>query len=152
MMRQVRMMRLEGQLQPNPQRQFIHDMKSLVKFLYEKGHDLVLMGDLNESIGANPLGMASVMTAGHLTNAFCHRHDLSQEKPMYARGNTCVDYILTSSWLLDYIQYTGAELFSFQIFSDHRGLFVDFLYPGFFDQAPNILTKLHTRDLIYDCP
>jgi hypothetical protein len=78
---QVRMMRLEGQLQPNPQRQFIHDMASLVKLLYEKGHDLVLMGDFNESIGANPLGMASVMTAGHLTGAFCHRHDLSQEKP-----------------------------------------------------------------------
>jgi exonuclease III len=149
---QVRMMRLEGQLQPNPQRQFNHDMKSLVKLLYKKGHDLVLMGDFNESIGANPLGMASVMTAGHLTDAFCHRHDLSQEKPTYARGNTRVDYILTSSRLLDYIQHTGAEPFYFRIFSDHRGLFVDFSYPGFFDRAPNILAKLHTRDLIYDCP
>jgi hypothetical protein len=29
---------------------------------------------------------------------------------------------------------------------------VDFLYPGFFDRAPNTLAKLHTRDLIYDCP
>jgi hypothetical protein len=29
---------------------------------------------------------------------------------------------------------------------------VDFLYPGCFDRAPNILAKLHTRDLIYDCP
>jgi hypothetical protein len=29
---------------------------------------------------------------------------------------------------------------------------VDFSYPGFFDRAPNTLAKLHTRDLIYDCP
>jgi hypothetical protein len=100
---QVRMMRLEGQLQPNPRRRFIIGMKSLVKSLFEKGNDLVLMGDFNESIDANPVGMASVMTAGHLTDAFCHRHDLSQEKPTYAQGTNCVDYILTSSWLLDYI-------------------------------------------------
>jgi hypothetical protein len=42
------------------------------------------MGNFNEWIGVNPLGMASVMTAGHLTDAFCHCHDLSQEKPTYA--------------------------------------------------------------------
>jgi hypothetical protein len=149
---QVRMMRLEGQLQPNPRWQFILDMKSLVKSLYEKGNDLVLMGNFNESIGVNPLGMGSVMTAGHLTEAFCHRNDLSQEKPTYAQGTTRVDYILTSSWLLDYIQHTVAEPFNFRIFSNHRGLFVDFLYPGFFDRASNTLAKLHTRDLIYDCP
>jgi hypothetical protein len=29
---------------------------------------------------------------------------------------------------------------------------VDFSYPGFFDRAPNKLAKLHTRDLIFDCP
>jgi hypothetical protein len=69
------MMRLEGQLQPNPRRQFIINMKSLVKSLYEKGNNLVLLGDFNESIGVNPLGMASVMTTGHLTDTFCHRHD-----------------------------------------------------------------------------
>jgi hypothetical protein len=45
------------------------------KSLYEKGNNLVLLGNFNESIGVNPLGMASVMTTGHLTDAFCHRHD-----------------------------------------------------------------------------
>jgi hypothetical protein len=29
---------------------------------------------------------------------------------------------------------------------------VDFSCPFFFDRAPNVMAKLHTRDLIYDCP
>jgi exonuclease III len=149
---QMRMMRLEGQTAPNPRRQFIDDMKILVRQLHDKGNDIILMGDFNESIGVSPAGMASVMTAGQLSDVFCHRHQLSQEKPTYARGNTRVDYILTSSRLLEYVRHTGAEPFNLRIFSDHRGLFVDFSYPGFFDRAPNMLAQLHTRDLIYDCP
>jgi hypothetical protein len=128
---QVRMMRLEGQLQPNPRKQFIIDMKGLVKSLYKKGNDVVLMGDSNESIGTNPVGMASVMTARHLTDAFCHRHDLSQEKPTYARGTTRVDYILTSSRLLDYIRHTGAEPFISDILRPQRFV-CGLLIPRFF--------------------
>lgn len=149
---QVRMMRLEGNLKPDPRRQFITDMKALVKTLHANGNDIILMGDFNESIGANPSGMASVMTEGELSDVFCHRHGLEQEKPTYARGTTRVDYILTTPRLLNYIRHTGAEPFNFRIFSDHRGLFVDFSCPGFFDRSPNTLAKLHTRDLIYDCP
>jgi exonuclease III len=149
---QVRMMRLEGHLKPDPRRQFIIDMKSLVKTLHENGNDIILMGDFNESIGANPSGTSSLMTEGELSDNFCHRHGLGQEQPTYARGTTRVDYILTSSRLLQYVRHTGAEPFNFRLFSDHRGLFVDFSYPGFFDRAPNVMAKLHTRGLIYDCP
>jgi hypothetical protein len=42
---QVRMMRLDGQLKPDPRRQFIVDMKALVKELHEKGNDIILMGE-----------------------------------------------------------------------------------------------------------
>lgn len=149
---QVRMMRLEGDLSPNPRKQFITDLKALVKSLDALDHDIILMGDFNESIGANPSGMASVMSTAHLTDAFCYRHGINQEKPTYARGSKRVDYILISSRLTAFVQHTGAEPFNFRIFSDHRGLFIDFSIPGFFDRAPNVLAKLNSRDLIFDCP
>jgi hypothetical protein len=54
--------------------------------------------------------------------------------------------------LTEHIRASGAEPFNFHIFSDHRGLFVDFVMPGFFDRAPNELAKMQARDLIFDCP
>jgi exonuclease III len=53
---QVRMMRLEGNLAPDPRRQFINDLKALVKSLKQLNQDILLMGDFNESIGVNPAG------------------------------------------------------------------------------------------------
>ena len=149
---QVRMMRLDGINDPDPRKSFIRDLKALVKRLTQADHDIILMGDFNESIGAKPEEMASVITEGRLTDTFCFKHGLDREQPTYARGSKRVDYILVSERLTDYIRYTGAEPFNYRIFSDHRGLFVDFALPGFFDRAPNVLAKQHTRDLIYDCP
>jgi hypothetical protein len=42
---QVRMMRMEGQLKPDPRQQFIIDMKTLIKKLHAEGNDIILMGD-----------------------------------------------------------------------------------------------------------
>jgi hypothetical protein len=123
---QVRMMRLEGNEAPDPRPQFIQDLTTLIKSLNKSNQDILLMGDFNESIGANPARMASVMTSGFLTDVFCYRHGLHQEKPTYARGSKRVDYILTSQRLVEHVKYTGAEPFNSRIFSDHQGLFVDF--------------------------
>ena len=149
---QVRMMRLDGISDPDPRKAFIRDLKILVQQLRAADHDIILMGDFNESIGVKPEEMASVITEGRLTDAYCFRHGIDNEHPTYARGTKRVDYILVSQRLTEHIRATGAEPFNFRIFSDHRGLFVDFALPGFFDRAPNVLTKQCTRDLIYDCP
>ena len=149
---QLRLLRLEGIDQPCPRQQFIRDLTSLVESLTKQNHDIILMGDFNEVIGEDPNEMARVMKQGKLTDAYCHKHGLTNESSTYARGNRRVDYILVSPRLVEFIRHTGAEPFNFRIFSDHRGLFVDFSMPGFFDRAPNTLAKLQTRHLIYDCP
>ena len=149
---QVRLMRLEGVLDPDPRKIFIRDLKALVTALHKDNHDILLMGDFNELIGSKPNEMASVINAGQLTDVYCFRHGIDREQSTYARGTRRVDYILASHRLTAHIRYSGAEPFNFRIFSDHRGLFVDFALPGFFDRAPNVLAKMSTRDLIFDCP
>jgi hypothetical protein len=149
---QIRLMRLAGIREPSPRKIFIQDLKVLVKFLHSAHHDVILMGDFNELIGAKPSEMASVINAGHLTDTYCFRHGLDRESATYARGTKRVDYVLVSHCLTEHIRATGAEPFNYRIFSDHRGLFVDFALPGFFDRACNELVKHPSRDLIFDCP
>jgi hypothetical protein len=145
-------MRLDGVSDPNPRQAFLRDLKTLVKSLHADYHDVILMGDFNELIGAKLSEMASVVSAGHLTDTYCFRHGLDNEKATYAHGSKRVDYIFTSQRLTEHIRASGAEPFNFRIFSDHCGLFVDFAMPGFFDRAPNELAKMHSCDLIFDCP
>ena len=149
---QVRMMQIDGLSDPDPRKAFIRDLKALVKKLHTADHDIILMGDFNESVGVKPEEMASVISEGRLTDAHCYKHGLDREMPTYARGSRRVDYILVSQRLTEPIRATGAEPYNFRIFSDHRGLFVDFALPGFFDRSPNALATPCTRDLIYDCP
>jgi hypothetical protein len=145
-------MRLDGIREPSPRKIFIQDLKVLGKFLHSAHHNVILMGDFIELIGAKPSEMASVINAGHLTDTYCFRHGLDHESATYARGTKRVDYVLVSNRLTEHIRATGAEPFNYRIFSDHRGLFVDFALPGFFDQACNELVKHPSRDLIFDCP
>ena len=126
---QVRMMRLAGINDPDPRKQFIRDLKALVSSLRKNGNDIILMGDFNESIGDKAEEMASVMLAGGLTDTHCFCHGLTTEKPTYARGSKRVDYILVSRRLTEHIHRCSAEPFNLCIFSDHRGLFVDFSLP-----------------------
>jgi endonuclease/exonuclease/phosphatase family metal-dependent hydrolase len=122
---------MEGITDPNPRQAFIRDLKSLVKSLHAAHHDVILMGDFNELVGAKPSEMASVLSAGYLTDTFCFRHGLDKEKATYARGTKRVDYIFVSQRLTEHIRASGAKPFNYRIFSDHRGLFVDFAMPGF---------------------
>jgi hypothetical protein len=148
---QIRFMRLNGVREPYPHKIFIQDLKALVKSLHSAHHDVILMGDFNELIGAKPLEMASVINAGHLTNTYCFPHGLDPESATFARGTKRVDYILVSHRLTEHICATGAEPFNYRIFPDHLGLFVDFALPGFFDHACNDLVKSPSRDLIFNC-
>ena len=110
---QVRMMRIEGTQDPNPRKIFIKDLKALVKQLKTSNHDIILMRDFNESIGTKPEEMASVITAGQLTDVHCFKHGIDNEKPTYARGSKRVDYIFVSERLTTFIRATGAEPFNF---------------------------------------
>ena len=77
---------------------------------------------------------------------------MDTEQSTYARGPNRVDYILASNRLLEFVLRQGCEPFNARIFSDHRGIFVDFSYPGFFNLAPNVLVPPCRRNLIYNCP
>ena len=149
---QVSILRRRGQHHVNPRKQFVIDLVNLLRPYVESRADIILMGDFNESIGLKSTGMAHVTGECRLTDVQTHRHGLEIEQSTYARGPNRVDYFLVSDRLLPYVIRQGCEPFNTRIFSDHRGIFMDLSYPGFFDRAPNTLAPPALRDLIYDCP
>ena len=78
---QVQMMRLDGVNDPDPRKAFIRDIKELVKQLTTANQDIILMGDFNESNGVKPEELASVISEGRSTEAFCYKHGLDRESP-----------------------------------------------------------------------
>ena len=149
---QASLLRLKGVNNPNPRRQFVRDLTTLLRPYVQSKSDIILMGDFNESIGLNTDGMAHLIQECRLTDVQAFRHGLETEQSTYARGPNRVDYFLLSDRLLQYVLRQGCEAFSTRIFSDHRGLFMDVSYPGFFDRAPNVLAPPSRRNLIFDCP
>ena len=149
---QYSILRRRGSDSPNPRRQFVQDLKALLTPYTEAHADIILMGDFNETIGIASHGMAQVIADCELTDVQAFRHGMDVEQSTYARGPNRVDYFLVSSRLLPHVVRQGCEPFNVRIFSDHRGLFLDMSYPGFFDRAPNTLAPPSRRNLIYDCP
>ena len=109
--------------------------------------DIIIMGDFNETIGATTYGLTQVIEECNQTDVQAYRHGLENKQSTYARGPNRVDYILVSESILNHVVRQGCKPFNARIFSDHRGIFMDVLYPGFFDRSPNILAPPSQRNL-----
>ena len=86
---------LDGEVDPNPRKNFIRDLHTLVKATKDNNQDLILMGDFNEVVGDDPKMMAKVLMAGNLTNVHAHKHGHAHIAT-YIRGRRLVDYCFVS--------------------------------------------------------
>ena len=65
---------LDGEVDPNPRKNFIQDLLTLITTAKEDNQDIILMGDFNEVVGDDPKMMAKVLAAGNLTDVHAHKH------------------------------------------------------------------------------
>jgi exonuclease III len=135
----------------SPRRAFIMDFMTQVTEWRAEGFELVIAGDINEELGNDINGFASISSKHNLVEIIQHRHGIAGEPPTYAREQKRLDYIFVTPGLLTSIKHCGILPYSDVIDSDHRCLFVDFdtqmLLGG--DPAvlsPNPVRILHSRD------
>ena len=147
---QVSILRRNGRHDINPRKQFMFDIIHLLRPYKQSNADIIIMGDFNETIGSTTNGLTQVLVEYNLTDVQAYRHGLENEQSTYARGPNRVDYILVSERILNHVVRQGWEPFNARIFSDHRGIFTDVSYPGFFDLSPNVLAPPSQRGLIYN--
>ena len=124
---------LDGEVDPNPRKNFIRDLVTLVTEAKEDNQDIILMGDFNEVVGDDPKMMAKVIAAGNLTDVHAHRHGHANIAT-YIRGRRQLDYCFVSPRILEHVLRCGFEAFHARKVCDHREYFVDLSMIGLFDR------------------
>ena len=117
-------LRNKGIRNPNPRKQFDIDLTKMIASIMEKGHQVILFGDFNETKDQSDL-FQSLYNLG-LRDMVDNRHRNLPKFRSYARGNQVIDYGLCSLSLLPLINLSTYEPFRTNTNSDHRGIIVDF--------------------------
>ena len=118
---QFRTLRRMGHENPNPRKQFIHDLIDLVQNLKQTGEVIVMM-DSNAPIQEKYMMLLLSQTGLYNTMEYVHNEPPPRT---YLRGRNTIDHILATSKVLPAISQAGMLAFNDGIQSDHRGLWLD---------------------------
>jgi hypothetical protein len=124
-MQQWNLLRRLGDPDLNPRRSFCTDLEAFLTPLRAAGDELLVMGNLNEHLGANASGMNAVVAKLGLVDTTSYHHGLDGEVSTYSQSNNRLDHILCTNALAPSIWRCGILPFNFVISSDHRGVFID---------------------------
>jgi hypothetical protein len=128
----------------NPRTAFRRDLKYALAPYQTGDYDLLIMGDFNESFGADSDGMSEVANKFGLVNLMTSHHPLLSPPATYSRGTTCLDYALATSRVSHALQCVGYDAFNARLASDHRGYFLDFDTQALFgNPIPDLAAPQH---------
>jgi hypothetical protein len=123
---QWQLLRLAGLKNPKPRLQCVQDLSRDIRQRQRNDEGIMIVGDLNETLGKDPTLMASVCAKYSLYDVVDNIHGSDADIPTYIRGTRRLDYCLLSANLQPDLHATGFNLFNEYASSDHRALFVDF--------------------------
>jgi exonuclease III len=110
-------------LDRHPRQQFCLDLSKYITDLKNNGHLILLMGDFNKMLGANPDGMETVAQAGRLQDLMATRMGRTNFST-YIRGSTGIDFILASPEVVTACTAAGYDPYNFRFSSDHDGMYL----------------------------
>jgi hypothetical protein len=147
---QYQLLRLAGNAQPNPRKQFADDLKHAITARRHNQEELILCGDFNEQLGDDPNLMSNVCAANDLFDVLDNRFGDDANVPTYIRGSTRLDYVFASSGLHTHVKACGLNLFNEVIFSDHRAHFADFSLTAYLGNSPPTVVRSDLRFISTD--
>ena len=89
------------------------------------GHEILLLGDLNEAFGSDEDGVIKIANQCGLLDLMSIRHS-SMPPATYAQGRTRLDYALATAHVGSTLSQAGYESFNAKFPWDHRTYFLDF--------------------------
>jgi hypothetical protein len=93
---QWHLMRLAGELNPQPRNKFITDLSAEIRKWQDSGADIILGGDFNERLVETKDGLAQLVTDCGLADVHACKHGTQGEPNTYSRGSKRIDYIFCS--------------------------------------------------------
>ena len=142
---QYRALQSSGRHNVHPRQAFIEDLSSFVGTLQQKGHDIILGGDFNETLDERNSGVLRLATTRNLTDPFVFRYPHHHDFGTFHLGRRRIDIMLVSPRILPSIQRIGYAPFQFTNSSDHRPLLLDFNTRQLFGEYPSPLQPVHSR-------
>ena len=130
----------------NPRVAFRQDLTKAISAYQRQHYDILLAGDFNEPLGADPDGMTKLATTCQLVDIMASRNS-SKAPATFARGTTRLDYALASPRVCNALIKAGYESFNSRIPSDHRGFFMDFQSNKLFGSETQQLVDRSRRKL-----
>ena len=116
---------------PNPQQQFLTDLRTRINKLKSDGHEIVVMLDANDTLQNHQSTFTSWVRSVNLVDVHMHFHGTDDEPATHSRGSNRIDYILATPVITDYIENCGILPFHELCYSDHRALYADFDLVGY---------------------
>lgn len=113
----------EKQIRNNPRSQIMTDIIQELRPLINKGINVLLMGDFNESVHSNE-GMSTKLMELGLFNVMEERLNTKELPRTHSRGSKAIDHVWATKYLLDNIKYAAYAPFGKFYDSDHRGIFL----------------------------
>jgi hypothetical protein len=119
---QWRILRTQHHPNPDPREQMMTDLQKTIELWVSKQSEVILMWDANERMDHHTSKLIRFMTKTSL--APCH---INLPRATYARGSSCIDFIMATPGAREAITAAGYTSFYHGIWhSDHRGVFIDF--------------------------
>jgi hypothetical protein len=122
------------------------DLVSFVKQCQNQGESVIVVGDLNETLGETPGGMSRLCGECNLCDIVADRH-ASPAFSTHQQGSAVIDYILMDPERRDSVSQCGHEPFNINILSDHRGVYVNFSTSALFGNTHRALLPMELRDI-----
>jgi hypothetical protein len=133
----------EGYLDPEPRRQFVTDLISQIQLLSKSEDDYIIVAlDANEAMYSKKNGLQKIMKECQLFDMYRTLHEDKEEFPTHVNGTQCIDYLLCSYNVLQYINKCGYIPFHEGYDSDHRGIFCDISPDIFKTHIPEKIEKV----------
>jgi hypothetical protein len=108
-----------------PRKAFKRDIRQLLKTLIQRGDQVMLLGDFNETIESPYSGIAAIAAELNMVDLMSTRSSV-QPPATYARGRVRLDYGLATQQIAESLIAGGYEAFNTRYPTDHRAYYFDF--------------------------
>jgi len=111
---------------PDPRGRIIDDLIAFINSKKDKGHDIVLMIDANETLKERNSGIRHLLDATGLVDVLAQINDSEIPSTYINAKKRCIDFMLMTPRAAAAVEKMGMLSFNDGILTDHRGIFVDF--------------------------
>ena len=138
----------------DPRTELLKDLKKYILQEHEMGNKNIIMGDMNDDVNDTESEIRKFLKEVDMEPTYLVRHGDEDEMPAtYDRGKKCLDLIATTVGLPPgTIKRIGFAPFYTNIYSDHRGIYVDLDVTKLFsstrpDTTRSIFKRFTTRHI-----